>query len=201
METHMTKAHLLEVDHTNLQAKLRTERNRKATSRRHVHKGGRGARAKDLRAQGEVRDELERKELLRKAEKKLSTAINKAKKALKEAGIQARRDNKARLRAIQGVEFPPVDMLVPIRELDKDPTLFESLSIIPKGHPTLIIVVEHYKSGEYLYTECDGDDEDYDITIIVRASEKEVICYTSYLESSPPPLIRATYIESSLVPS
>jgi hypothetical protein len=66
---------------------MRAERNRKATSRRHIHKGGPGTKAKDLRAKIRVRDNDKGKELLRKAEKRLSIAINKAKKDLKDTSI------------------------------------------------------------------------------------------------------------------
>ena len=44
--------------------------------------------------------EKDNREALRKAKKKLATAVNRAKNQLKDAGIQARKDEKARLARI-----------------------------------------------------------------------------------------------------
>ena len=54
-------------------------------------------------------------EALRKAKKKLATAVNRAKNQLKDAGIQARKDEKARLARI--VEYRLKDELIPVEDI------------------------------------------------------------------------------------
>jgi hypothetical protein len=84
-------------------------------------------------------------EALRKAKKKLATAVNRAKNQLKDAGIQARKDEKARLARI--VEYRLKDELIlvedmaPIREPDKYPTIIERARCEEDFYPDLQLVV------------------------------------------------------------
>jgi hypothetical protein len=80
----------------------------------------------ELREKIKARDEKEKIEALRKAKKKLTTEVNRAKNKLKAAGIQARKDEQARLQRLADYasknEFPLVKDLLRIREPDKEPT-------------------------------------------------------------------------------
>ena len=96
----LQKSHLQTIEHQALQTKLREEYNRKAKSRKSSHKGGPSASVAELRMEIKEKKEKDDEEALRKAKKKLATAINRAKNHLKDAGIQARKDEKARLARI-----------------------------------------------------------------------------------------------------
>jgi hypothetical protein len=93
----LQKAHLTTIEHGALQAKLLEDHKRKSKSRRSIHKGGPSAEVDDLRAKIKARDEKENTEALRKAKKKLTIEVNRAKNKLKAAGVQARKDEQARL--------------------------------------------------------------------------------------------------------
>ena len=93
----LQKSHLLSIEHGTLQEKLRAEEKRKVTSRRSLHKGGGAPTVNELRAIRKERDEKEHSEKLRKAKKKLFQAISRAKKDLGAKGVQARKDERARL--------------------------------------------------------------------------------------------------------
>ena len=75
---------------------IRADQKRKSTSRRSINKGGPSARIDDLREKIKIRDQPERTEVPRKAEKR-AQAINKAKNELETQGIEARKGEKARL--------------------------------------------------------------------------------------------------------
>ena len=129
VDTQLQKSHLLTVQHQTLQTKLREEHNKKAKSRKSTHKGGPSASIAQLRGEIKEKEDGDRTEKLKKAKKKLSAAINKAKKDLIAQGIQARKDEKARLARLQAYreanDLPPVEDLLPIREPDKNPTTLE----------------------------------------------------------------------------
>jgi hypothetical protein len=83
---------------------MQTESKRKTTSRRSIHKGGPSASVHDLRDRIKVQDDSKKTEDLQKAKRKLSQAVNKAKSVLKVEGIQARKDEKARLQRLKDYE-------------------------------------------------------------------------------------------------
>ena len=125
----LQKTHLLEVQHQNLQAKLREDHNKKAKSRKRSHKGGPSASVAQLRDEIQEKDDKYRADTIRKARKKLTAAVNKARNNLKDLGIRARKDEKARLALLAEYkakdDSPPVELLTPIREPDKNPTALE----------------------------------------------------------------------------
>ena len=79
----------MSVQHQALQDKLRANYNKKAKSRKSSHKGGASAPASQLQAEIKAREEADRVEALRKAERKLTTTINKARNELIAKSIQA----------------------------------------------------------------------------------------------------------------
>ena len=89
-------------------------------------------------------------ELLRKAEKRLSVAINKAKGTLKSLGIQARKQEKARLLRIWDCRQKNLPILeedlLKIREPDKEPTEIEALKCTAEFYPELVLVIGQIKS-------------------------------------------------------
>jgi hypothetical protein len=150
--------------------------------------------------------EKDNREALRKAKKKLATTVNRAKNQLKDAGIQARKDEKARLARIVEYrlkdELIPVEDMVPIREPDKNPTIIEQARCEEDFYPDLQLVVRQLTASlsnlapdrlEALNTFIDIDrDEDVVINTTERKHQKERV--GEYIDSSPP---RLTYPDSS----
>ncbi|CZT42934.1 uncharacterized protein RSE6_02900 [Rhynchosporium secalis] len=85
--THLYKAYLTTVEHSTLQEKIKEDSKRKRTSRYSIQKGGGATSVADLREKIRIRDKLESREALRKAERKLNIAINKAKNTLHLRGV------------------------------------------------------------------------------------------------------------------
>ena len=77
VDIQLQKAHLITVEHSNLQAKLLADNKRKLVSRRSVFKGGGSLTVDQLRVQIKERKEKENMEKLRKAKKKLDQAKNR----------------------------------------------------------------------------------------------------------------------------
>jgi hypothetical protein len=106
---------------------------------RSIHRGGE-IKVSVAWEKKRVRDENEKIEAIRKARKRITMLVNKAKKALKDKGIAARKAEKARKLALEELqsrgEFPPTEMLIPIRDPEKNPTEAEKESLLP--HPSLI---------------------------------------------------------------
>jgi hypothetical protein len=140
-------------------------------------------------------------EALRKAKKKLATAVNRAKNQLKDAGIQARKDEKARLARIVEYrlkdELIPVEDMAPIREPDKHPTIIERARCEEDFYPDLQLVVRQLTASlsnlapdrleaPNTFIDIDGD-EDVVINTTERKHQKERV--GEYIDSSPPPLI------------
>lgn len=148
----LQKAHLLRVEHTALQQKLRVESKRKNTSRRSIQAGGAGEAIAVLRARIKARDEAEATESLRRAKKQLQAAINKAKKALTAAGVRARRDEKARLAVLQELKLQEIEpteaQSTPIRQPDKQPTALEAMQCTPDFYPELVLAIQQLEQSD-----------------------------------------------------
>jgi hypothetical protein len=199
VDVQLQKSHLTTLEHAALQEKIRADQKRKSTSRRSIHKGGPSARVDDLREKIKIRDQHERTEGLRKAEKRLAQAINKAKNELKAQGIQARKDEKARLNRLREYtakcELPPPDDMLPIREPDKQPTTLEQLKCTEEFYPGLVQNIREIKKELGLLDQGDGGDD-----VVLRledSQEKENV--PDYMDSSPPPpnLVDSSDVESN----
>jgi hypothetical protein len=142
VDVQLQKSHLISLEHTALQTKIQEEQKRKTNSRRSIHKGGPSASVQDLRDKIKIRDEAEKVETLQKAQKRLVQTINKARNLLKSQGIQARKDEKARLERLKEYtakdELPPLEDLVSFREPDKNPTELERLKCTEDFYPKLV---------------------------------------------------------------
>ena len=138
-KAHLGKAHLISHDHRSIQARLYEEMKRKTTSRRSIHQGGE-VKVSVAREKKRKRDVEEKERAIRKAEKRIKTAVNKAKKALTARGVAAWKEEKARKLAVQELEAkgePVPDALrVPIRDPEKNPIAEEREALLP--HPSLI---------------------------------------------------------------
>ena len=122
---------------------------------------------------------------MRKARKKLDQAKNKQKNHLLTLGIQARKDNKARIARLQEAkvrnELPVVfEDILPIREPDKDPTAAEILLTTDEGHEGLVQVIRELE--QLVPLEVEQDDEVNISTQTVVEKEEEV---PEYRDSSP----------------
>jgi hypothetical protein len=95
----------------------------------------------------------DRAENLKKARKKLFVAVHKAKKELTTKGIQAWKDDKAKVARLQAYEdadeLPLPKDLLPIREPDKRPTIVEFASCVEGFHPRLKQAVEELENSRY----------------------------------------------------
>lgn len=144
------KAHLTTLEHSALQEKIKADSKRRKTSRRSIQKGGGVASIEDLREKIRMRDERESGEALKRAEKKLITAINKAKTALHIKGVQARKDEKARKDKLKEYlkqkEFPPPEDLIPIRDPEKQPSVLEQAQCTEQAFPELLVQVQEAKA-------------------------------------------------------
>jgi hypothetical protein len=197
----LQKSHLQTIEHQALQTKLREEYNRKAKSRKSSHKGGPSASVAELRIKIKEKKEKDDGEALRKAKKKLATAINRAKNHLKDTGIQARKDEKARLARIieyrSKDELIPVEDMAPIREPDKNPMIIERARCEEDFYPDLQLVVRQLTASlsnlapdrlEAPNTFINiNEDEDVVINTTERKHQKERV--GEYIDSSPPPFI------------
>jgi hypothetical protein len=200
VDVQLQKAHLTTIEHGALQAKLLTESKRKINSRRSVYKGGAALTVDELREKIKTREEREMAEALRKARKKLSQTINKAKKELNSRGIQARKDEKARLQRLLDYEandeLPPLEDLIRIREPDKNPTDLEKIQLTEEFYPGLVQNIRELEKQVVLQIKDDGGDDDV-VVILERSQKKEDV--PDYLDSSPPPpnLIDSSDVEST----
>ena len=184
VQVQLQKSYLLTLEHTTLQTKIREERKRKMTSRRSVHKGGPSASAQELRARIQARDKAESKSALRKAQRALTQAKNKARNKLKIQGIQARKDNRARLERIRlaGDSFVDVKEFDPIREPDKNPTPDEAERCTDKGYPELVAQIGQLETDLY-----HSDSDDDSVEFILGPPAPARVQIPDYLDSSPPP--------------
>jgi hypothetical protein len=185
VDIQLQKAHLTTIEHGTLQAKLIADGKRKIISRRTVVKGGGAPTVDTLRVRIKERNEKENAEKLRKARKKLDQAKNKQKNHLLTLGIQARKDNKARIARLQEAkvrnELPVVfEDILPIREPDKDPTAAEILLTTDEGHEGLVQVIRELE--QLVPLEVEQDDEVNISTQTVVEKEEEV---PEYRDSSP----------------
>ena len=189
VDIQLQKSQLLTLEHSTLQAKIRNDQKRRSKSRRSVHKGGPSASAAELRDKIQIRDEAENRKALQKAQKALAQAINKARNTLKAQGIQARKDNKARLERIRQCElvneFVPVEDLIPIREPDKNPTAYEKGTCTSEAYPGLVQQIRELEAREQ-HLDRHRDSEPGEVVFrLERSRVRDEV--EEYIESSPPP--------------
>lgn len=160
----------------------------------------------ELREKIRIRQETEKTADLYRAQRTMTTALNKAKEALRVLGVQARKDNRARKERLRehtkNNTLPAAEDLLNIREPDKDPDVFQALSITPEGHLELLHIIQQLQKALNGGLEVEIDIRDRgEVSIMtgdefrrVERADKGVL----YIESSPP---RPKYIESSDVES
>ena len=186
VQTQLQKSYLLTLEHTTLQTKIREDRKRKITSRRSVHKGGPSASAQELRARIQAREQVESKSALRKAQRALTQAKNKARNELKTQGIQARKENRAQLERIRLARldnsFVDIGEFDPIREPDKNPTPDEAEKCTDKGYPELVLQIQQLERDQY---DSGSDDDSVEFILGPPAPVRERVL--GYIDSSPPP--------------
>jgi hypothetical protein len=126
--------------------------------------------------------------------------MNKAKKELKDAGIQARKDERARTDKLKEIyargDLPPLELLCPIREPDKNPTVVEQARLLEDFYPELVQQIKELEARQELPAQLDlyADDDDDDVvinTIAVIYKKDKVV---DLIDSSPPP---TEYVDSS----
>ncbi|KAF5202127.1 Transposase protein, partial [Thalictrum thalictroides] len=191
------KAHLTTLEHSALQEKIRADSKRKRTSRRSIQKGGGASTTEDLRERIKIREEKESSEAFRKAEKKLATAVNKAKNSLHARGVQARRDEKARKERLKLYilrnELPLPEDIIPIRDPEKKPTVLEQSLCTEEAFPELLVQVQEARS-QARFVEVEKD-------LLVRLGDHYEEVIRDYEDSEPEPEDYSTLKDSSDVES
>jgi hypothetical protein len=194
VDMQLQKGVLLTVEHQALQTKLRADYNKKAKSRKSTHKGGASAPVSQLQTEIKAKEEADRAEELWKAKKKLTQTMNKAKKELKDAGIQARKDERARTDKLKEIyargDLPPPELLYPIREPDKNPTVVEQARLLEDFYPELVQQIKELEARQEYPAQLDlyADDNDNDDIVINTTAviyEKDEV--VDFIDSSPPP--------------
>jgi hypothetical protein len=196
VDVQLQKSHLQTIEHQALQTKLREEYNRKAKSRKSSHKGGPSASVAELRIEIKEKKEKDNGEALRKAKRKLAAAVNKAKNNLKDTGIQARKNEKARLARVAEYqlkdELIPVEDMAPIREPDKSPTIVERARCEEDFYPDLQLVVNQLTASlnnlapDRLEAPNTFINEDEDVVINTTEQRRQGEIVGEYIDSSPP---------------
>ena len=200
VDVQLQKGVLLIVEHQALQTKIRADYNKKAKSRKNTHKGGASAPVSQLRTEIKAKEEADKVEELRKAKKKLTQAMNKAKKELKDAGIQARKDERARTDKLKEIytrgDLPPLELLCPIREPDKNPTVVEQARLLEDFYPELVQQIKELEAQQEHPAQLDlyayDDDDNVVINTTAVIYEKDEV--ENLIDSSPPP---PEYVDSS----
>lgn len=200
VDLELSKAHLTLMEHTALQEKLAEDQRRSITSRRSIHKGGASASIGDLRERIKIKADQSNTENLRKARKRLSQAINREKKKLNIKGIQAKKDNKARIQRLAEYqarnELPPPADLIPIRQPDKQPTELERIRCTNEYYEGLLQVVRELEAVEPQGTQ---EEEEEDNRVFFRLQQQAYRDEVGdYPPSSPPQrhLVDSSDIES-----
>src|SRR5450432_3808827 len=126
-----------------IQLQLLEQQKARTSSRKRINSSGPLEVAK-AREKIEAKAKKERDNTIRRAERAIREAVNKAKKALNRRGIDAQKAERERKKAIMKLqaknEAIPLDLLFPIRDPEKEPTLDELESLKP--HPSLVQALE-----------------------------------------------------------
>jgi hypothetical protein len=138
-KTHLTKAQLHEYESQLLHARLQEQQKTRIRSRKSINSGG-PITVEAAREKIQLKEKKEKEEAIRKAEKAVNDAVKKAQKELNRKGIDARKAERQRKKAVLELEtrgeFIPLALCTPIRDPKKNPTAEELESLQP--HPSLI---------------------------------------------------------------
>ena len=135
----------------------------------------RNTRAVTAREKKKAKARKEKDEAIRKAEKAVNNAINKAKKALHRRGIDARKAERDRKKAVaeSNKEFIPIELLTPICDPSKDPTLEDLKSLKP--HPCLVQALEALRPtvpiDPQLLTDSESDEVAFQLEQVVDVAD------------------------------
>jgi len=142
-KTHLTKAQLHEYELQLLHVRLQEQQKARIRSRKSINSGG-PITVEAAREKIQLKERKEKEEAIRKAEKAVNDAVKKAQKALNCKGIDARKAERERKKAVFELEtrgeFLPIELCTPIRDPEKNPTAEELESLQP--HPSLIQALE-----------------------------------------------------------
>lgn len=127
--------------------------------------------------------------------------MNKAKKELKDVGIQARKDERARTDKLKEIyargDLLLLELLCPIREPNKNPIVIEQARLLEDFYPELVQQIKELKAQQEHLTQLDlyADDNDnnnivINTTAVIYKKDKVV----DLIDSSPP---LPEYVDSS----
>lgn len=118
-------AHLIDAEHQAVRTKFTEDQKRRTNSHKSLHKGGVISVAA-ARKKRQERDEKDKNAEIRKVERQISRHVSQAKKAIKDQGIKARKEEKNRKKLMQDLksrgEDLPIGIDIPIRDPEKNPT-------------------------------------------------------------------------------
>jgi hypothetical protein len=160
----LNKSHLISYEHRAQQTRLYEEQKRRSTSRRKSNKGGE-CYVDAAREKIAAREQNEKNEAIRKAEKAITTQVNKAKKELYTRGVAARKAEKARKVSVWELttkgELIPEELTIPIRDPEKDPTKEEKEALKP--HPSLVQALNELRPLDDI--DLDSEEDEVDIQL------------------------------------
>ena len=127
-----------------MQSQLQEQQKARTTNRQSINSGG-PLDVEVAREKIAAKRKRESEEAIRRAEKAITEAVNKAKRSLNRRGIEARRLERERRQLIVELrargEYIHMDLFDPIQDPEKDPTP-EDLELL-KPHPSLIQALEN----------------------------------------------------------
>jgi hypothetical protein len=139
VKVYFTKAQLQMHDNEIMQSRLQEQLKACSKSRRSLNSGGLLS-VEEAQAKQEAKTKKENDDAIRKMQKAITEAVNKAKRVLKQRGIEARKLERERRQLVAELqarnEHIDLDLLDPIRDPEKNPTTEELESLQP--HPSLL---------------------------------------------------------------
>lgn len=137
-KTHLNKAQLKELEASMIYKRLQESQKSRVRSRKSLNPGG-PLTVEDAREKIRVKELKEKNEAIRRAEKAIQDSIRKAQNVLNRQGIDARKAERERKKVVQAMEsrreYISIELLTPIRDPTKNPTIEELESLQP--HPSL----------------------------------------------------------------
>jgi hypothetical protein len=154
----LARADIQRVEHTLLQERVSQQAKQRLRSRKRISTGG-PLLASEARHKIEIKEQREREDRAKRAAKAIQVDRNKRKAALYARGVLARRqekERKDRIKALQATGQPvPVELTVPIRDPEKDPSLEDLESLEP--HPSIAQLATELYTEEIIIPQIDPE--------------------------------------------
>jgi hypothetical protein len=133
-KVHLSKAQLQHHENQLVRQQLIAQSKPRIGNRRSINTGG-PIDVETARQKKRAKEQKEKDDAIRRAQKAINNNIQKSKIALNRRGIEARKSERERKKLLLELtakeEFIPLELLVPIYDPEKDPTLADLESLQP----------------------------------------------------------------------